>query len=113
MPSSGGSPDEAARQERHLVCFAGSVLELQILIEAGRLRLRPGYGVEQLIGDTRWLLDDPPSADWFSRAVGVDWTRAPFDRTIVAHAELRGWRFATGDAQLVTRLGERRTLELV
>jgi PIN domain nuclease of toxin-antitoxin system len=102
------------RLDKNVTLYASpaSVLELQILIEAGRLRLRPGYGVEQLIGDTRWLLDDPPAADWFSEAVGVGWTRDPFDRLIVAHAELRGWRLATGDADLVARLGGQRTLEL-
>ena len=95
-----------------LYASPASLLELQILVEAGRLRLRSGYTVEELIGDARWLLDDPPAADWFSQAVGVGWTRDPFDRLIVAHAELRGWRLATGDAELVARLGEQRSLEL-
>jgi PIN domain nuclease of toxin-antitoxin system len=89
-----------------------SLLELQILVESGRLRLRPGVSVEQLMADAQWLLDDPPSADWFSRAVEIGWTRDPFDRLLVAHAELRGWRLATGDAELVARLGEPRSLEL-
>lgn len=102
------------RLERNTTLYASptSLLELQILIESGRLRLRPGFGVEQLIGDARWLLDDPPAADWFSQALGVGWTRDPFDRLIVAHAELRGWRLATGDAALVAKLGEQRALEL-
>ena len=102
------------RLEKTVTLYASpaSLLELQILIEAGRLRLRSGFGVDQLVGDSRWLLDDPPAADWFSQAVGVGWTRDPFDRLIVAHAELRGWRLATGDAELVTRLGGKRTLEL-
>ncbi len=102
------------RLEKNVTLYASpaSLLELQILVEAGRLRLRPGYGVEQLLGDARWLLDDPPAADWFSQAVGVGWTRDPFDRLIVAHAELRGWRLATGDAHIVSTLGEQRTLEL-
>jgi PIN domain nuclease of toxin-antitoxin system len=89
-----------------------SLLELQILVESGRLRLRSGLSVEQLIGEAPWLLDDPPSADWFSRAVEIGWTRDPFDRLLVAHAELRGWRLATGDAGLVARLGGPRSLEL-
>lgn len=100
--------------EKNVTLYASpaSLLELQILIEAGRMRLRSGFGVEQLIGDARWLLDDPPAADWFSQAVEVGWARDPFDRLIVAHAELRGWRLATGDAQLVSQLGEQRSLEL-
>lgn len=104
----------AKRLERNTTLYASpaSLLELQMLIESGRLRLRRGFGVEQLIGDARWLLDDPPAADWFSQAVGAGWTRDPFDRLIVAHAELRGWRLATGDAELVAKLGEQRALEL-
>ena len=102
------------RLERNTTLYASpaSLLELQILIESGRLRLRPGFGVDQLIGDARWLLDDPRAADWFSQAAGVGWTRDPFDRLIVAHAALRGWRLATGDAALVAKLGEQRALEL-
>ena len=102
------------RLEKRVTLYASpaSLLELQILVEAGRMRLRRGYRVDQLIGDARWLLDDPPAADWFSHAADVGWTRDPFDRLIVAHAELRGWRLATGDAELVTRLGVQRTVEL-
>ncbi len=100
--------------EKHATIYASpaSLLELQILIESGRMRLRRGTTVEQLMGDAQWLLDDPPSADWFSRAVDIGWTRDPFDRLLVAHAGLRGWRLATGDTHLVARLGEPRSLEL-
>jgi PIN domain nuclease of toxin-antitoxin system len=100
--------------EKHATLYASpaSVLELQILIESGRMRLRAGTTVDDLVGDARWLLDDPPSADWFSRAVDVGWTRDPFDRLLVAHAQLRGWRLATGDTQLVAKLGQPRSLEL-
>jgi PIN domain nuclease of toxin-antitoxin system len=68
--------------------------------------------VGELIADSRWLLDDPPSAMWFSQAVEVDWTRDPFDRLIVAHAGLRGWRLATGDKALASKLGPQKTFEL-
>jgi len=100
--------------ENHATLYASpaSLLELQILVECGRIRLRAGTRVEDLLGNGRLLLDDPPSADWFARAIDVSWTRDPFDRLLVAHAMLRGWRLATGDTQLVSRLGEPRTLEL-
>src|SRR6185295_18123622 len=74
-----------------------SLLELQFLIEAGRIRLREGT-LEQLAEDDRWLVDDPPAAAWFGRAVDLSWTRDPFDRLLVAHARYRGWRLATADA---------------
>ena len=74
-------------------------------MEAGRVGLRPGAVVSDLSKDDRWLLDDPPAAAWFDRAVGVGWTQDPFDRLLVAHAALRRWRLATGDVELAERLG--------
>lgn len=89
-----------------------SLLELQFLIEGGKVRLIEGATVNDLVEDGRWLLDDPPSAAWFSHATEMSWTRDPFDRLIVAHAGLRGWRLATGDAAIVHKLGSRKCLEL-
>jgi PIN domain nuclease of toxin-antitoxin system len=40
----------------------------------------------------------------------VGWTRDPFDRLLVAHAFYRGWRLATGDHDLIERLGAERCL---
>jgi PIN domain nuclease of toxin-antitoxin system len=89
-----------------------SLLELQFLVEAGRLRLRAGAAARDLVEDDRWAIDDPPSGEWFRRAVDIGWTRDPFDRLLVAHARLRGWRIATGDAELLERLGPHGSLEL-
>ncbi len=41
------------------------------------------------------------------QAIDLSWTRDPFDRLLVAHARLRGWRFATADAALLKRLERR------
>ena len=89
-----------------------SMLELQFLLEAGKLRLLARGNLASLLDDERWLLDDPPSAAWFERARAETWTRDPFDRLIVAHAALRGWKLATGDAALLARLGAGATVEL-
>ena len=88
-----------------------NLLELQFLLEAGRLRLRAG-GVSDLAARGPWLLDDPPAAAWFDAALDLGWTRDPFDRLLVAHAQLRGWRLATGDANLLEHLPERQRLEV-
>jgi PIN domain nuclease of toxin-antitoxin system len=93
------------RAQRRIYVSPASLLELQILVEAGRLRLRAGASLGDLAVSDRWFLDDPPSAAWFARALDVGWTRDPFDRLLVAHAALRGWRVATGDAELLDRLG--------
>jgi PIN domain nuclease of toxin-antitoxin system len=99
------------RRARRLAALArspylspASVLELQFLVEAGRIRLGSGT-IFDLAGDPRWILDDPPAVPWFRRAVEVGWTRDPFDRLLVAHALYRGWRLATGDDDLIERLG--------
>ena len=85
-----------------------SLLELQFLAEAGRLRVR----LADIIADERWRLDDPPALDWFTRAAEESWTRDPFDRLLVAHARLRGWRLATGDAAVLERLQSRERVAL-
>ena len=89
---------------RRLYVSPASALELQFLIEAGRLKLRPGKAVSDVIHTPRVLLDDPPGVAWFDQALTLTWTRDPFDRLIVAHARLRGWRMATADATIVRAL---------
>jgi PIN domain nuclease of toxin-antitoxin system len=89
------------RWDGRLYVSPASLLELQLLVEVGRLRLRPQASVTDLVRDERWLLDDPPAARWFDRALAAGWTRDPFDRLLVAHAQLRGWRIATGDTVIL------------
>jgi PIN domain nuclease of toxin-antitoxin system len=50
--------------------------------------------------------------DLFDAAVDLSWTRDPFDRLIVAHARLRGWRLATGDRVILAKLPERSVIGL-
>jgi len=88
-----------------------SVLELQFLLEAGRLRLRAA-GVSEVIERGPWLLDDLPAAEWFEGALDLVWTRDPFDRLLAAHALLRGWRLASADTALLEHLPDRLRLEI-
>ena len=83
-----------------------TVLELHFLLESGRIRALDASAIEDVVADSRWKLDDAPSGAWFREAGRLAWTRDPFDRLIVAHAQLRGWRLATGDTALLGRLGE-------
>ncbi len=89
-----------------------SLLELELLVEAGRLRLRRGAGPTDLLADDRWLVDEPPSLRWFEHALGLGWTRDPFDRLLAAHAMLRGWKLATADEVLLGRMPAGTCLEL-
>jgi len=81
-----------------------SLLELQMLVEAGRLEHQGGRTVASVAADPRWKLDEPPAGRWFEQTVEIGWTRDPFDRLLVAHARLRGWKLATGDRALLERL---------
>ena len=101
----------ALARARRLYVSPASLLELQFLIEAGRIRLRGGT-VEDIANSPRWSVDEPPSGAWFSRAANVGWTRDPFDRLIVAHAGLRAWKLATADRALIERLPEAARVEL-
>lgn len=95
-----------------LYASPASLLEIQVLVEGGRVHLRAGSTPAAVVHDDRWLFDDPPSAEWFERAIGESWTRDPFDRLLVAHARLRGWRFATGDGGVLERLSAAERFEL-
>ena len=98
-----------SRQSLHI--SPATLLELQCLEEAGRIRLFSDDAAAIAIDD-RWTLDDPPAASWFAAAIELSWTRDPFDRLLAAHARLRGWRLATADATLIAGLGPRHSLEL-
>jgi PIN domain nuclease of toxin-antitoxin system len=98
-----------ARAARLLVSPA-SVLELQLLEEMGRIRLRSG--ARGVIDADAWEIDAPPAIDWFERAAEESWTRDPFDRLIVAHARLRGFRVATGDTLVLAHLRPSERIEL-
>ena len=89
-----------------------TVLELQFLLEVGRLRLAADSEVTHLVHDDRWVVDDPSSAAWFDAATTIQWTRDPFDRLLVAHARIRKWRLATGDSLLLERLSDREAIAL-
>ncbi|MFZ5468557.1 MAG: type II toxin-antitoxin system VapC family toxin [Myxococcota bacterium] len=105
------------RRARPLHRFAGSLyvspvclLELQLLVECGRLRLK--RSLSTVADDPRWALDAPPSVEWFERAFDLSWTRDLFDRLLAAHALYRGWKLATADAVILEHLGAKHVLEL-
>jgi PIN domain nuclease of toxin-antitoxin system len=106
---------QRARQlEKHsrLQMSPASLFELQLLVEAGRLALPHGRTVTAVVQDPRWRLDEPPAGPWFEIACELSWTRDPFDRLLVAHARLRGWKLATADSMLHKHLAPRETLAL-
>jgi PIN domain nuclease of toxin-antitoxin system len=99
-----------ARFSQHLRISPASLLEIELLVEIGKLRR--SAPIAALGEDPRWLVDDPPAVAWFLEALDLAWTRDPFDRLLVAHARYRGWRLASGDAALLAQLGAREVIEL-
>jgi PIN domain nuclease of toxin-antitoxin system len=89
-----------------------TLLELQFLLELGRIRLKNTAFVRELADDERWSLDELPVRAWFDEALNHGWTRDPFDRLIVAHALARGWKLATGDVNILEHIGKRQALAL-
>jgi PIN domain nuclease of toxin-antitoxin system len=81
-----------------------SLLELQFLVETGRLRFKDAASIVAVVSDSRWRLDEPPAGPWFTAACEFGWTRDPFDRLIAAHARLRRWKLATADEHLLEQL---------
>jgi PIN domain nuclease of toxin-antitoxin system len=91
-------------KQQRLHISPANLLELQILVEAGRLEFE-GYATSShLVDDPRWRLDEPPAGPWFLKAGEMSWTRDPFDRLLAAHARLRGWRLATADGNILDNL---------
>jgi len=82
------------------------LLELQFLLEVGRLSAIPGRFIDELATDPRWWLDSPASEALFAAARAISWTRDPFDRLLVGHARCRRWVLATGDRRLADKLGD-------
>jgi PIN domain nuclease of toxin-antitoxin system len=109
-----GHPRVSALADRAARLYASpaTILELQYLLEAGRIRLTRGAALDQVIHDDRWVLDDPASVTWFEKAAEIAFTRDPFDRLIVAHARVRRWRLATGDRALLDALAPGERIEL-
>src|SRR5262245_56357590 len=97
---------------KRLYLSPATLLEIQFLAEAGRLRLRRGAQPCDVATRGRCSPDTPPAGGWFETALALNWTRDPFDRLIVAHALLRGWTLATGDAALIEHVGPDQCFEL-
>lgn len=99
-----------ARSASRLLVSPATLLELQMLDEIGRLRLRTG--LRGVIDSDRWEIDEPPALQWFERSAEELWTRDPFDRLIVAHARLRRIKLASGDRAILKQLRASERMDL-
>jgi PIN domain nuclease of toxin-antitoxin system len=99
-----------ARSASRLLVSPATLLELQMLDEIGRVRLK--NGLRGVIESDRWEIDEPPAIQWFEHSAEESWTRDPFDRLIVAHARLRRIKLASGDGAILERLRPSERVEL-
>ena len=77
-----------------------SLLEIALLIEAGRLRGRAPQLTESIVADRRFLVDEVPLLQLAREAMPLGWTRDPFDRLLAAHSAARRLPLCTLDATL-------------
>ena len=71
-------------------------LELQYLYEIGRIALPPGEVIGALANEIGLQIADTQFTKIIAASRLIDWTRDPFDRMIVGHAQLE-------KASLITR----------
>ncbi len=81
-------------------------LELQFLREIDRLVVSPDQILGGLEADCGVQTADAPFGRVVATAMGLGWTRDPFDRLIVAHAALDRARLLTYDARIRTQVAE-------
>lgn len=77
-----------------------TVLELDFLFEIKRLKEEPLIVMEYMQSRGRCEVAMDAYLDIVRMAVGLSWTRDPFDRLLTAHARLREYPLLTKDRQI-------------
>jgi PIN domain nuclease of toxin-antitoxin system len=77
-----------------------SFLEIQLLAEIGRLSVRNPEFTSTVMDDPRFTVDDIPLVTVIRHGLGLDWTRDPFDRMLVAHSLARRTPLCTVDRSI-------------
>lgn len=77
------------------------VLEMGYLHEIGRIAPGPATILASLAGTVGLAIDPTPFAQIVEVAIGVTWTRDPFDRLIVAQALAAGAQLVTADRRIL------------
>jgi PIN domain nuclease of toxin-antitoxin system len=86
--------------ESELVISPMVTLELEYLREIGRLRVGGQDIVSDLVARIGLRLSTASMAHVVGHAIGLSWTRDPFDRIIVAQAMADGVPLVTKDASI-------------
>ena len=77
-------------------------LELQYLFEIGRIKEKPEKIIKSLTKEIGLKESDDSFSEIIEEAVNLNWTRDPFDRIIVAHADILAIRLLTKDQTILS-----------
>jgi PIN domain nuclease of toxin-antitoxin system len=77
------------------------LLELSFLAEVGAWHGRPENAVSSLSGSIGLRVSDQPFDQVVQAALGLSWTRDPFDRLIVGHAVSQKCKLLTKDSEIL------------
>lgn len=91
-------------EENDLLISPCVKLELQYLFAIGRASLPANQIFDDLSGQIGLAVCDLAFDRVVNRAMGLDWTRDPFDRLICAHALCRGIPLLTKDKTIRRRV---------
>jgi PIN domain nuclease of toxin-antitoxin system len=91
-------------EENDLLISPCVKLELQYLFEIGRSSVPAGQVYADLDAQVGLKVCELPFDTVVNRALGIDWTRDPFDRLVTAHALCRGIPLLTKDKILRRRV---------
>ena len=84
-------------EEQPLLISPVLLLELALLEETGRIKVRPQTVFDELEASLGLSLCNLPFAEVSAASLQQKWTRDPFDRLIVGQAIARGARLVTKD----------------
>ncbi|MBI2373536.1 MAG: PIN domain-containing protein [Deltaproteobacteria bacterium] len=101
-------PMKRTLEERQLVVSPAVELELQFLVEIGRLRDSPPVicaGLRETIALQR---SSASFGDIVEKARALGWTRDPIDRLIVGTAIVEGHELLTRDENILANFGQAR-----
>jgi PIN domain nuclease of toxin-antitoxin system len=74
-----------------------SFLEIEFLHEIGRLDVKIDGFIDAVMNDSRLVVDELSMMTVIQQALGLEWTRDPFDRLLVAHSRARRKPLCTTD----------------
>lgn len=78
-------------------------LEVEYLHRAGKVGLSGARARKDVAGERAFVVSPTPFLDVVEQALGLDWTRDPFDRLIVGNALADGAVLLTRDRRILAR----------